>query len=358
MPWQRKADAPYVIVLDAGIWSGLLIRWPWLQYLAPALAGEIIDVTTFCAAGPMTPAVTMNDIVWFGFPPDDGRPHTILTVTRAIARQELFAQYCEQPGVNCQLLDRVSTWNWASPNAILRHGAMVCDITYDCFDLVNGATSVDAQVYTCSDAGGGSPIKVDEVFQFGVGQVTHYGVALFGPGQFIKVGGSVNPQGGAIAVSCNVCITGATDYIPPEPVQDPNVVLPTGTGATLDELEQKLDQIQQQLRRNLAPNFALDVSTITGVDDQAVGQLGDAIGLLVLIQSRPITRSSWSADPPRYPRLARLTLGNDDGWWTSVDLEHEESVFLPLPLGATRWAITCEPPMTASVTLYRPILGP
>jgi hypothetical protein len=358
VPWQRKDDAPVVAVLDAGAFSALLIRWPWLQYLAPALAGEVLDVTTFCQAGPQyDPPVTMGDIVWLGVP-DYGRPFTILEVTRAIARQEAFASYCENTDVEgepvCTVPDTRSAW-LAPPN----------DNMWYFEDIPPGYTHLRLSVIDDNGHPGGCaaiaygysdppPANLGVIGAFsGVGS-GFVGGAYPIQGTATKFAVRCDPNGATFGVAwCNI---GAGTYEPPEPVEDPDVVLPDGTGATLDALEVKLDYIQQRLRGT--PNFALDPTSMSGVGELVDGELLDAVGVLVLISDRPSTRSEWSGDPPRYPGMAQLTFGNTEGWWQHIDIEHEESVFLPLPHGATRWSVRCQPPMRASVTLYRPTAGP
>ena len=358
MPWLPKDDAPSIVVLDSGAVSLLLSAWPSIQWMAPTLVGRVLEMGAFCAAGPpYVPPVTMADVVWVGQPPADGRPHTLLTVVRAIADQEAFAKYCEFPGQQCQLLDRVGNWNWASTEAMGKPISGVADITYQVTGLVGGATGASVGLYACTNAAGAGAVLLDETVAQPMGLVIHENISLAAGGTYLKFGGVPTPGGAGQNATVSCCVNSALAYVPPAEDTDPNIVLPDGTGSTVDQLEVKLDFLQLELRALAGPAFALDPLTTSGTNETVTGELLDAVGLLVVIVDRPEARSTWGDNPDRFPRMAQLTLGNDDGWWPHVDLEHMENVVQPLPPGATRFSVQCEPPMQAVVSLYRPSQG-
>lgn len=359
MPWQRKDDAPYVVVTDAGYWSAALVRWPWLQFLAPGLAGEVLDVTTFCQRGPeWNPPITMSDIVILGFIPPNGRPFTLLAVARAIARQELFAQYCESVGGHWTAPVCLTTDNDGSepsqsgfiPLAISPAFTTEARVTVTEWQ---GSVLTDAQLQV-GPAEAWPWTYSASLAQYRAGTFTATAAGAAG----LHYGVSANMPGSGLITACVEFHVEGETFTPPAPVQDPDVTLPTGDGSTVDQLEVKLDLVQQMLRSAAHAGFGLDMTTTLGPVAEISGQLDDAVGLLLTIIDRPDTVSEWYGVPPRFPNMAFITFGNSDGWWESWEVLHEDSVYMPLPPGASRFAVVCRPPMRATVTLYRPLLGP
>lgn len=368
------------MVFDSGLVSTLLAAWPALQYLAPTLAGQVIETEAFCAAGPQyTPPVTFGDIVWVGFAPQDNRPHTILSVTRAIAEQEAFALYCEDPG------NPTASWHLIDDGCHLLEASGQDVVFFTSTQLPNTSTKVRYQyisgpfggVHTAVTGGGrhidqtgidtlvapetgkltgpDTPLGQTVIHDFTSWRSTNQNFPIW---PALYVGGGQNPSG---VPMCGVFEWWGTDaggnYEPPANDVDPTVTLPDGTGATLDQLEVKLDAIQQQLG-GAGAAFALDLGSTQGPLELLAGDLGDAVGLMVTIVDIPNTRSAWDGSPDRYPQMAYITFGNTEGWWPATEVQHAESVWLPLPRGASRYAVQCQPPMRATVTPYRPVLGP
>lgn len=365
MPWQAKADAPRVVVFDSGLVSLFLGAWPGLVYLAPTLAGEVIETATFCARGPaFVPPVTMADVVWFGFSPNDGRPHSLLTVTRAIVEQEAFAAYCENPsgsGFTCVDWETAFNTNVSPPRI---HAVPGGHIEVEWVTITGGYADIHTDLYNGNVPYGGST-PPSRVFDASGSIVVRSGTYLVGDRlQYDDVGlwdeawFWTNASGSSLW-TWRRCFPGGTEqYVPPANDEDPSVVLPDGTGATLDQLEVKLDAIQQQLRADDIGGFALDLASTVGPYELVGGDLGDAVGLMVTVIDVPGSRGVWDGSPDRYPQLAYITFGNTDGWWPATQIDHTESVWLPLPRGASRYAVQCQPPMRATVTPYRPTLAP
>jgi hypothetical protein len=139
------------------------------------------------------------------------------------------------------------------------------------------------------------------------------------------------------------------------PLRDVDPTL-DGIAAEVRLLEFKLDTLLTILQAVAGATLDLggDASDPTDVAPNTDIQLKDAAGVVLEASGIPASRSLDFGTPQHIVKLARLNVGNVDGWYPSVWVTHTPFVLRPLPQGVTKMTVT---DITPGVTMTSRLLA-
>jgi len=369
MVWTKKFGAPdfaYPAEVTRAWIQGTPDAWigDWL-YL---LGGVPINVPLLCAMGPQTcapfdqldflSAVTSGNR--FGIAVNFAQ---LLNKLSCFCMQRVFAAYCQDTGPTvCQTLDRVSSWNWATPSVMAKPSTSIVRVRYELLGTEGGATGVDVQLYACNDATGSSPVKIDEVLHLTGAAVTHINVDSSQGGPFLRVGGSAYPGGSGQNATCIVCIDGTDPegpFVPPDIYQPPTAIPPpagnypdiAALGAELDRIENKLHLVLEQgIQQEIASIWPLvesgEVETPTNDEDV---ELGDAAGFIVTVSNPGLDVDESFGAPIEMNGVGRVVLGNGVAWLPPIPITVSPLLLTNLPATITVCRVHVYVPATFTV---------
>lgn len=369
MAWTRKPGAPVSFSLAeafAALITGDAI-WDWLLDWIPALGYDLIDTDAFCADGP-----TGAEPLTFGdFQVSNRNPYAtganvgLLAVKIAgLAKDRVFGAYCENiPAATsgwCTLVD-VSwpitgdqtwalsgihpppyAWTTVVPGEQLKislSGPAITNLYWSHTSgtdiIVAGPNSNVVQTYTVPS---GKTLLGAAFRHSGTNYTGRYWVQRV---CMVPEVHTPTPQPAPVG------------YIPPTSRTYDDIA---DLGDELDNLEQKLDRVQQLLyyliSRNLIPADALGEPEV--VDDDEVVDVKGAVGVLVTLSGIPASVSLGFGTPVRLFKVGRVSLGNNDGWFADYEIEHTPFVIAPLPPGTTQMTVNVIPPIVASIVKLLP----
>jgi hypothetical protein len=355
--WEKKPDAPNVIDLGTELLGQIVgTDAAWLGSYIPFLGQTTVDVTTFCRAGPPPDAQwNAGDLLSFTNPISGVMGFQKM---QRVALAEVFPKFCESTEAvqTCKIVGLYEGNNFGNNQlfvAAIPAGALSVKLTLD------AGTNTRLVIYNVPPTPPGSTLNG------GIGTEFAEGV----PQEFAWPAGSTtadvrlhDADGSTRSVTMEVCMPASTDvpYIPsPEP---PNIIPPPQTTGSTDipglakdlaALETKLDIIRA-IVSNLAGAHQLpavdDGEPPTDPASTTSASLEGAKGFVISVSGLPDYLGGEPGSPPRHFRMGRYVVGYPQGWGPSQELEFEQTVVMPLPLGATSVNVHVWPPMVASIT--------
>jgi hypothetical protein len=361
MVWQPKSTSPATFNL-ADAFLALVTgdaQWGWLVDWMPYITNDHFDTAQFCAFGP-TPAPDLSIALAPSMPdrsPISGAAKVVTAMLSVglAARDRVFGAYCEQPGVA-----GVMTWgpvvcgSMAAPASAGGWVFLTTD-THAPWDSLRVVSVV-------SGGGSAGPVTIGT----GTAAAALRSIGSFGSGGTsvpYETGGAAPAgdtsvwitQAGGGPTSATVCVQfgklGAAITHDPTPQPEPAGTLSPlhpvdstldGIAAEVRLLEFKLDTLLTILQAVAGDTLDLggDASDPTDVAPNTDIQIKDAAGVVLEASGIPASRSLDFGTPQHIVKLARLNVGNVDGWYPSVWITHSPFVLRPLPQGVTKMTVT------------------
>jgi hypothetical protein len=375
MAWTPKGTAPATFNL-ADAFLALITgdsTWGWLVDWLPYVTNDHFNTAAFCAAGP---TVAPDLTVALGPSPPDRNPlvtaakiaSSIVAITMA-ARQRVFEAYCQTNTASwdtqqCVVVGTAGRGSVSMPSGIVvPTGAtrVRVDITPKPIASASSDAGVSLWWYdpvtTNEPAFGefGPPGGINTPYETDVGGVDGWQVWYY-------------PRGSTDDWSATLCMSfllasGASHPATPQPL--PAGVLsplrdvpPTldGIAAEVASLEFKLDALLAIVQAVAGDTLDLggDAGDPTDLAPDTPLDLANSAGAVLSASGIPASRSLDFGTPQNIVKLAKINVGNVDGWYPSIWMTHTPFVLRPLPQGVTKLTVT---DITPGVTITSKLIS-
>jgi hypothetical protein len=382
--WTPKAGAP--VMLDLGQELAKKITGnaalAWLGDYVPFLGADLIATADMCSAGPPAQgSLGLGDLIGalapFGM-------FAVPEKIRQVAISQIFNDYCQAPAPTgpAQPCGSFTSAVTNIPNGTAAN--LWSAVTG--LPLPAGASTISGRV-THTDPGYGDSwggiilvqnadnSQLLSLYTAPTQPVSSAGFD-FGPLSLPAWADHVNAQVNVLGATYSghfqarvdvMCVGVPPTYTPPSQPRPPGFISPpTGVynttqdlGKMLDQLELKLDGVQQQLRylAQQAPPPVLVGATDPPVNTTPGQKVptGTAIGAVITVAGIPPAVSEDFADVTTFLNLGRVTLWTEFGPMAPIKIEHNPMVVAPFPSGVKNVSVGVMRPATASVSLlYAP----
>jgi hypothetical protein len=377
--WQPKAGVPASFDLAQEFLALITgdADWGWLVAWIPSLGLQDTYTASFCAAGP--PDYVFDPSI---FAPVAGRTpvQTALNIAARIyavsqlAQVRVFGAYCEQVTAvgdySSDYAERgCAAWPgfWESGIMPIPTGATHMRVSYDDAVASDPAHGWAVRIRLYTSAGGAGSTDLVEGHTGGAGVTSyHPGIFTIGGG-FTHYGLFMIPEdAGSVCVNALAEFDGGgvAPFLPSVPPQPATYIAPAARvydtiadlGAELDAQEFKLDLLtgianflagQVQL-----PGLATDDPPVPVVPDTVV-DITNAAGAIITLDSIPAEYDENFGTPPQLHHIGRIDIGTPDGWFQSIEIQHQVTVIAPLPPGATRLVVNANHPLASTIRLLQ-----